>query len=237
MKKILSLFVYLLLLFVLRAAPEDAAAPASLSAPLPDGVQKTVALTFDDGPKRATTETLLDGLRERNVPATFFVLGAELAGNEDLILRMRDEGHQIGNHTWDHVRLDGSAPASQLRQLARTEEALKEITGQSDFWVRPPYGVVGKAVQDGVSVPLVKWSVDPRDWETRDAASVVRAVLSEVQSGDIVLLHDIYPTSVDAALQLVDALRAQGYTFVTVKDLLYTLPEPPAAGVVYRYAD
>lgn len=127
-----------------------------------------VALTFDDGPKRGSTDRLLDGLRERGVNATFFLIGEQIAENRDLVARMADEGHQIGNHTWSHQRLDQGADLQE--ELQRTEEALEELCGPGPYWLRPPYGQVGE--NSVIEVPMVKWSVDPRDWESRDAVKV-----------------------------------------------------------------
>ena len=189
---------------------------------------KYIALTFDDGPRRDTTEKLLDGLRERGASATFFLVGEEIAGKEDLVKRMAAEGHQIGNHTWSHVRLENAGTAGQ--EIRMTERALEELLGEKDYWLRPPYGIMDEGVE--TNVPLVKWSVDPRDWESRSTAKVVQAVLRDAGPNAIILLHDIYPTSVEAALQIVDALEKEGYWFVTVEELLQLNGITPQAGVM-----
>ena len=219
MQKLLSIFVYLILLIFLESAAEVTGVPASAPAELPEE-PNYVALTFDDGPRRGTTARLLDGLRERGASATFFLVGERLAGNEDLVLRMQAEGHQVGTHTWSHIRLDGTDPAAQLRDIQAAQNAVCKL--------------LDPAVRTGVTVPMVHWSVDPRDWESRDTAMVVRSVLKDVQPGDIILLHDIYPSSVEAALQIVDALEAEGYWFVTVEELLELNGIQPQAGAMYR---
>ena len=193
---------------------------------------KYIALTFDDGPRRSTTEKLLDGLKERGASATFFLVGEGIAGNEDLVKRMQAEGHQIGNHTWSHVRLEDAPAETAAREICMTEEALQELLGGSGYWLRPPYGLIGEDTE--ISVPMVKWSIDPRDWEKRDTAKVVQAILQEARPNAIILLHDIYPTSVEAALQVVDALEKEGYWFVTVEELLRLNGIAPRAGVMYR---
>lgn len=213
----------------LWAAAGEEALPADAAAELPAEV-KYIALTFDDGPRRETTERLLDGLRERGASATFFVVGEEIAGNEDLVERMAAEGHQVGNHTWSHVRLTNPETAGQ--EIRMTEKALEELLGEEDFWLRPPYGLIDGDVE--VSVPMVKWSVDPRDWESRNTAQVVRTVLRDAGPNSIILLHDIYPSSVEAALEIVDALEEEGYWFVTVEELLRLNGVAPEAGVMYR---
>ena len=200
MQKLLSIFVYLILLIFLESAAEVTGVPASAPEELPEE-PNYVALTFDDGPRRGTTTRLLDGLRERGANATFFLVGERLAGNEDLVLRMQAEGHQVGTHTWSHIRLDGTAPATQLRDIQAAQNAVCKLLDTDSCWLRPPYGLIDPAVRTGVTVPMVHWSVDPRDWESRDTAKVVRSVLKDVQPGDIILLHDIYPSSVEAALR------------------------------------
>ena len=223
-----------LLTLLLTLLPgRDAARPAAGPAELP-AESRFVALTFDDGPRRDTTARLLDGLRERGASATFFLVGERLAGNEDLVLRMQAEGHQVGTHTWSHIRLDGTAPAAQLRDIQAAQNAVCKLLDTDSCWLRPPYGLIDPAVRTGVTVPMVHWSVDPRDWESRDTAMVVRSVLKDVQPGDIILLHDIYPSSVEAALQIVDALEAEGYWFVTVEELLELNGIQPKAGAMYR---
>jgi len=203
------------------------------TAALPAG-EKYVALTFDDGPKRGTTDRLLDGLKERGATATFFLIGEQIEANADLVGRMQAEGHQIGNHTWSHQRLDGAAPDQAAQEVERTEAALEAVLGGGEYWLRPPYGQVNAGEEENLGVPLVKWSVDPRDWESRNAEKVTRAILENVEPNSIILLHDIYPTSVDAALRVVDRLQAEGYWFVTVEELLRLNGIEPEAGVMYR---
>ena len=234
-KQALAAFAVFVLLLCCRTdapGPVLPASPAAGQAEIP--AAKYVALTFDDGPRRSTTARLLDGLRERGASATFFLVGEQLAGNEDLIRRMAQEGHQIGNHTWDHVRLQGDEPAHQMQEIQDTDKALTAILGGSGYWLRPPYGLIDQEMNAQIPVPMVQWSVDPRDWESRNTDQIVQAVLSEVQPGDIILLHDIYATSVEAALQIVDALTEQGYWFVTVEELLELNGIRPQAGVLYR---
>lgn len=233
MQKLLSIFFYLILLIFLESAAAVTGVPAAAPAELPD-TPKYVALTFDDGPRRDTTARLLDGLRERGASATFFLVGERLTGNEDLVTRMAAEGHQVGSHTYDHIRLDGSDAAGQLRDILTAQDAICALLHTDSCWLRPPYGLIAPAVQSGVTVPLVHWSVDPRDWESRDTDTVVQSVLNTVQPGDIILLHDIYDTSVDAALQIIDALSEEGYWFVTVEELLELNGITPEAGVLYR---
>lgn len=195
---------------------------------------KYLALTFDDGPKQGTTDRLLDGLKERGASATFFLVGEWAAVNQDLVRRMQDEGHQVGNHTWSHVRLEGADTDALLQEIQHNEALLQEILGGKDYWLRPPYGVIAPELEPFIQVPMIKWSVDPRDWESRDRQAIVKTVLQEVKPNSIILLHDIYPDSVDAALELVDLLQQEGYWFVTVEELLQLNGIMPQKGILYR---
>ena len=199
--------------------------------------EKLIAITFDDGPRRDTTERLLNGLAERDASATFFLIGKQIAGNEDLVERMAAEGHQVGSHTWNHVRLLGVSRDILREEVDRTQAALEALLGEGDYWLRPPYGAVDETDRRLISVPMIKWSVDPRDWELLDAEQVTAAVLEHAGPGQIILLHDIYPTSVDAALAVVDVLQGQGYRFVTVAELLESGGIDPEPGVLYCSAD
>lgn len=192
-----------------------------------------IALTFDDGPRRDTTQRLLDGLRERGASATFFLIGRQIPGNEDLVLRMKAEGHQVGNHTWNHVTLSGSLTAD-LEELRRTDALLQELLGLGTYWVRPPYGLISEAERAALEVPLVHWTVDPEDWAKLSPEAVVQAALKEAGPNDIVLLHDFFSDSVDAALEIVDTLQAEGYYFVTVEELMALNGITPQPGVMYR---
>lgn len=192
-----------------------------------------LALTFDDGPRPGTTDRLLDGLRERGASATFFLVGEQAALYPDLVQRMRQEGHQVGNHTWSHVRLEGEL-SKAMQEIENTQLLLENLLGEGAYWLRPPYGLIDRGIASQVKVPMVKWSVDPRDWESRNAEVVFQALREEAKTNDILLLHDIYEPSVEAALRLVDELQGEGYLFVTVEELLRLNGVEPQVGVMYR---
>jgi len=198
---------------------------------------KYVALTFDDGPKADTTSALLDGLLERGAAATFFVVGEQIPCNESLLQRMKAEGHQIGNHTYSHVRLKTADKDSVVEEIQKSEVLLRSAVGEGCFWLRPPYGAIDTQRAALIKTPMIYWSVDPQDWKLLDTKKVVDAVLSTVQPGDIILLHDFYPTSVEAALEIVDRLQEEGYAFVTVEELFRIQGVTPQPGVLYARPD
>lgn len=182
--------------------------------------ENVVALTFDDGPHGTYTSELLDGLKQRGVVASFFVLGEHIEGNEELILRMKEEGHLIGNHTFSHVKLDTLSDSAACDEVRRTCEAIEAVTGEKVEYIRPPYGDYSEELECMINLNKVLWTVDPQDWNTTDTNAIVRHVVNNVKDGDIILLHDIYPSSVAAALRIVDELKARGYIFVTVDDIV-----------------
>lgn len=204
-------------------------APATVEKPM-------IALTFDDGPMSSVTPALLDGLAQRGVKATFFLIGSQIVGNEDLVRRIEEEGHQIGIHTYDHVSLIGLNRADFDAQVEKTGNLLERILGHGSFLLRPPYGLLDDGVRAMAQYPIILWSVDPEDWKDKNTARVAEHIVNQAQDGDVVLLHDIYTQSVDAALQAVDRLLARGYLFVTVEELFQSRGITLDNGQVYRNA-
>lgn len=200
-----------------RSGPEDV--PETKKAQEPD-IKPRVALTFDDGPHSVYTERLLDGLKERGVQATFFLIGKNIPGKEALVERMAQEGHVIGNHTYDHVKLKGLSDEEACLQLNKTSELVKAITGKDTEYVRPPFGAWDTQLECGITLFPVLWNIDPLDWTTKNVDQVVNKVVTKVEEDDIILLHDIFDSSVEAALRIVDLLQEQGYEFVTVDELI-----------------
>ena len=178
-----------------------------------------VALTFDDGPNPATTARLLEGLAIREVPATFFVVGSRVSDSPELVKRMVEEGHQVGVHTQDHVMLTQLTTQIFQQQVEKPRQQLEQMLGSGSYMLRPPYGLMDEKLSQWEKGPLIIWSVDPEDWKDRNTGRVVNEVLAEVEDGAIILLHDIYEESVDAALIIVDELLSRGYCFVTVEQL------------------
>ncbi len=185
---------------------------------------KYVALTFDDGPNEDYTEHLLDGLREREVRATFFLTGKCVSGNESIVKAIAGDGHRIGIHCWDHVDLTRLAPEEAFRQLQGTAEQIERITGEAPACVRPPYGSWNDTLDEFAAEELealpIFWTVDSLDWKLQHTDRIVQKVVKEVKDGSIILMHDEFETSVEAAFRIIDILKAKGYTFVTADELM-----------------
>lgn len=184
------------------------------------GSLPVVALTFDDGPSKHWTEGLLDGLKERNVKATFFLIGANAEANPTLVERMVREGHLIGNHTYSHVQLTTISHEAAYREIDEANEVLSAAVGEGIHYIRPPFGSWQEGLDSLVDMQVVLWDVDPQDWKVQNTERIVDNVLKDVKDGDIVLLHDVYRESVEAALQIIDELQERGYEFVRVDELL-----------------
>jgi len=220
-------FAAILLALVLLASSVPALAAGS------GGGDKLVAITFDDGPG-PYTEALLDALKTRGVQATFFVLGSRVERYGRLVERMYGEGHQIANHTYSHKALKGLSDAAVTEQITSTAQIISAAAGKElRCVVRPPYGSYNARVLELLGAPGIFWSIDPEDWKYRNADTVFDHIVSKVRDGDIILLHDIHPTSVDAAVKVVDKLLADGYTFVTVNELFRRKGVPMEDGVMY----
>lgn len=178
-----------------------------------------IALTFDDGPG-PYTERLLDGLKERGVKASFFLIGKSVKEYPEAVKRMEEEGHLIGNHTYSHVKLKGLSPEETRREIQKTDEAVYEITGKHVAYLRPPFGEWEEDLELTYPVLPVMWTVDPLDWTTENVEEIVDRVVTQAGENDMILLHDCYDSSVEAALRIVDRLLAEGFDFVRVDELL-----------------
>ena len=236
MKKAQRMAFLLLAALALLWSTGPQSVPAVASAEISGAEIKYVALTFDDGPRANTTGRLLDGLLKRNAKATFFLIGRQIEANRDLVLRMKAEGHQVGNHTYDHLELETINTTVVAQQIGKTDAILQNLLGEGIYWVRPPFGRVSTEEKKLISQPMVSWSVDPEDWRIHNVNQVVTSVMKHVEPNDIILLHDFYATSVDAALQIVDQLQAKGYEFVTVEELFALNGIAPQNGCLYRSA-
>ena len=179
-----------------------------------------IALTFDDGPSAAWTPALLDGLKERGVKATFFLIGENADKNPEIVKRMAEEGHLIGNHTYHHVELTKVSEKEARLELADTSAAIVRITGKEPEYMRPPFGAWQRKLEQEIRMLPVLWTIDPLDWTTENQDEIVNKVVTEAEENDIILLHDCYKSSVEAGLRIVDILQEEGFVFVTVDELL-----------------
>lgn len=195
-----------------------------------------VALTFDDGPS-SFTDRLLDCLELNNAKATFFMVGKEIESFPDVLQRMESLGCELGNHSYSHQDLTQLDSSGISDELTRTNHLIAEQTGHEATVIRPPYGAVSDAVSASVSVPLILWSIDTLDWESQDPKQVVDIVMDEVTDGSVILMHDIFSTSVDAAEILIPRLIKKGYQLVTIHELAGAHGVELTAGSVYGDID
>ena len=178
------------------------------------------ALTFDDGPDIRYTPLLLDGLKERNVRVSFFLLGEKVEQYPELVERMQKEGHLVGNHTYHHVQLNKLNETKAREEILKTNNLIYETTGVYPLYLRPPFGAWKKNLELCVEMLPVFWTIDTLDWKVQNTEKIVRTVQEQIEDGAIILMHDEYDTSVEAALQVVDELKNQGYELVTVDQLI-----------------
>ncbi len=178
------------------------------------------ALTFDDGPDLRHTSLLLDGLKERDIKASFFLLGEKIEQYPELVQRMQEEGHLVGNHTYHHVQLDKLNETKAREEILKTNNLIYETTGVYPQYMRPPFGAWKKNLELCVEMLPVFWTIDTLDWKVQNTEKIVRTVQEQIEDGAIILMHDEYDTSVEAALKVADELREQGYELVTVDQLI-----------------
>ena len=194
-----------------------------------------VALTFDDGPSGATTPRLLDILKEKNVKVTFFVLGGMLSARPDISQRAEAEGHEVESHTMTHKNLEKATLGEIQWEVASMNQVFQEKLGHVPKMTRPPYGngIRRAEVTQNIGTPMIYWSVDTEDWRSRNAAAVQERIRQDAYDGAIILMHDIYPSTVDAVAGVIDELRARGYEFVTVEELAKARGVEMVNGVTY----
>ena len=193
-----------------------------------------IALTFDDGPGAYTLQ-LLEGLEANQAKATFFMLGNRASVFPETVKRMVEIGCEVGNHSKSHVQLTTIDDEAVNVEITETNQAILDAGGKSPAYLRPPYGSSDDRVRSIANMPVVLWSVDTLDWKSRDVEQIKEAIRTTVQDGDIVLMHDIYETTVQAILELIPELKEQGYQFVTVSELAANRGVALDAGEIYRY--
>ena len=217
MKKIVFILSFFVIFFIGKQGMEQAVETVN---ELSDEDHPEIALTFDDGPHEVYTEQLLDGLKERGVQATFFLIGQNIEEKEAVVQRMKEEGHLIGNHTYHHVNLKKISESKAEEEIVMTCNKIYDTVGICTSFVRPPFGEWKQNLDFDITMIPVSWNVDSLDWTTENVDKTVKRVVKDVEEGDIILMHDIYASSVEAALRIVDILQEKGYEFVTVDKLL-----------------
>lgn len=179
-----------------------------------------VALTFDDGPTLKYTSAILDCLKEHQASATFFVLGSRADDFPQLLQRMILEGNEIGNHTFSHKQLTTLSKANIEEEISATQESIYSVTNRYPKIIRPPYGSKNETVlQCAQDKKIVTWTIDSEDWRSRNAETIVNKVVKEVKDGDIILMHDLYASTAEAAIILIPKLQEMGYQLVTISEL------------------
>ncbi|GIP63995.1 hypothetical protein J32TS6_25500 [Virgibacillus pantothenticus] len=181
--------------------------------------QKRVALTFDDGPHPENTPKILDLLKQYDAKATFFMQGNQVESNADVAKRVRNEGHEIGNHTWSHKQLTGLGMAGIKQEVEKANQAIRNATGENPTLFRPPYAATNKSIEQAVGLPSILWSVDTRDWESRNPVAILNEVKRSTTDGGILLMHDVHAPTVEGLKLVLEYLAGEGYEFVTVSEI------------------
>lgn len=221
--------------------PAPAADPVRQSA-LDRGIdpyRPMLALTFDDGP-HPDSLLVLEALEAHGARGTFFVLGKNIQGNEEILRRIAQGGHQIGAHSWSHPNLREISQSAVKSQMTRTMDKIMEITGQQVSMMRPPYGALNRLSRNTIAklgLPAILWSVDSLDWKTRSASRTIDTILSQAKNGAIILCHDVWDSTGRAMQTVVPALIEKGYQLVTVAEMMSFRNEPLKPGWEYSYLD
>ncbi len=182
--------------------------------------KKKIALTFDDGPDCEYTPMLLDGLAQRNVKATFFVIGKQAEAQPEIMERIVKEGHLIGNHTYNHVDIRHMTASAAKEEILKANEVITKYTGEQPCFLRPPFGNGSSRLEKDIEMIQVLWTIDTMDWACKNEAKICSTVYREVRENSIILMHDEYPSTVRAALSIIDRLTKEGYEFVTVDKIV-----------------
>jgi peptidoglycan/xylan/chitin deacetylase (PgdA/CDA1 family) len=197
-----------------------------------------IAMTFDDGPHPRNTPRLLDMLRERNIKATFYVIGRNVNQYPHIVRRIVAEGHEIGSHSWSHANFAKLSDAAIRQELNKTRDAIIAASGVKPRTLRPPYGSLRSSqrlwIYKEYGYPTILWDVDPMDWRKPGPSVVTSRILSHTHNGSIVLAHDLHKSTVDAMPATLDGLLRRGFKFVTVSQLLALNPPAPTTATTAR---
>ncbi|HZK10558.1 MAG TPA: polysaccharide deacetylase family protein [Clostridia bacterium] len=201
-----------------------------------DASKPMIALTFDDGPVE-NTEELLDFLDENSVDVSFFLQGKSIPGKEDLVKRMQEEGHTVGNHSYNHPKFTELSEEEILWQVEETDRLIYEATGSKPIFFRSPYGLTDKRIESVLARPTILWSVDSEDWNGRNADEIHHHLIDKAKDGDIVLMHDTYSTTIKAIKKTIPLLREREFQFVNMETLFKVKGQKPQGRDVYYYLE
>ncbi len=181
---------------------------------------KQVALTYDDGPDPRYTEQILDVLAEEDIHATFFLMGKQVEQYPEIVKKMGNEGHLLGNHTYSHININRTPEIRVREEIGRTNQLICSSSGITPEFFRPPFGCNQEKLFKQMGLIPVFWTLDTLDWQSQNAPAVVNHILKHVKDDDIILMHDEFASTVEATRILIPKLKEMGYTFVTVDEIL-----------------
>lgn len=203
-----------------KVAAVGTLSPKAIATPVPTPRSKAVALTFDDGPSTVNTPKVLATLKKYNAHATFFVVGTRVSAGANVLKQELAQGCEIGNHSWDHAKLSRLKMKGVNKECRKTEKLVRKLTGYKIPFLRPPYGAISNTMRKKLKQPMVLWSVDTLDWKSRNAKAVLKMVKKNVSDGDIILMHDIHPSTAEAIKKVIPWLIEQDYDILTVSELM-----------------
>lgn len=181
---------------------------------------KKIALTFDDGPHPVYTEQMLELLEKEKVPATFFLLGQNVEAYGEVVKEIADKGHLIGNHTYHHVQITTLPTEQAYEEIDKTSRLIEDLTGKGTEYVRPPFGTWNEGLESELDLIPVMWTIDTLDWTTGNVDWIVNQVVQSAEENDIILMHDSYKSTVQAVERIIELLKADGFEFVTVDEVI-----------------
>lgn len=200
-----------------------------------DPNKKTIAFTFDDGPNKTTTIKIFNSLNENKASATFFMLGNRLENNQDLVTEILNSTSEVGTHSYSHKYLTKLRAKKRAFNINEPTRIMTELFNTTPVYFRPPYGNLNDKIKSEINMPIILWNVDPEDWKSKDAKTVVNNVLSTVKDGDIVLMHDIFSSTAEAVETLLPELYVRGYQVVSVSKLAALKGVTLEASKAYRH--
>lgn len=207
--------------------------PQAVPTPEPKPRSKAVALTFDDGPSTENTPKVLELLKQYNAHATFFVVGTRVATGTEVLKQEVAQGCEIANHSWNHADMSKLSMKKVNWQYDKTAQLVKKLVGYDITLLRPPYGAISQKMRDKLKHPMILWNVDTLDWKSKNPKSILKEVKKNVKDGDIILMHDIHPTTAEALKTVLPWLVKNDYDILTVSELAARKNAPLHNGKAY----